>query len=279
MACLFTLGVVPGPAAADRECRASAGRSGRGVEPDPAEIARVNEYVKGRLANRMVVTAITVPLWVHALTDGARGASDAAIKNQVATLNSAYGGQLGGVDTGIRFELRGITRTRNREWFRDPLGHEDAMKTGLRRGSRDTLNLYVGQLSELVLGYSTYPHWYKNSPRLDGVVIDWRSLPGGALRDYDRGFTGVHEIGHWLGLLHTFENGCEAAGDSVADTPAQGLPTDGCPEDKDTCPAIPGTDPVHNFMDYSHDRCMSEFTAGQAARMKEMWTAYRLPKT
>ncbi|WP_344192661.1 zinc metalloprotease [Acrocarpospora corrugata] len=280
MACLFTLGLVPGSAVADRECAVRAARMARGEprEPDAAELARVEGELRERLSSRVVAAQIDVPIWVHVLTDGQRGASDSAVKGQVATLNTAYGGGFGGTDTGIRFVLKGITRTRNQAWFRDPLGHEEPMKTLLRRGGGETLNLFVGQLSELVLGYATYPHWFPDTPRLDGVVIDWRSLPGGALRNFDRGFTGVHEIGHWFGLLHTFENGCEAPGDSVDDTPAEGHPTDGCPSAKDSCPGIPGTDPIHNYMDYSFDRCMSEFTPGQSERMRQMWTAYRIPK-
>ncbi|WP_345097943.1 M43 family zinc metalloprotease [Planomonospora venezuelensis] len=74
--------------------------------------------------------------------------------------------------------------------------------------------------------------------------------------------------------MHTFENGCRAPGDAVADTPPEAHPTMGCPAGKDTCPGD-GPDPVHNFMDYSHDACMSAFTRGQAARMQDSWAAYR----
>nr|PZN39622.1 MAG: zinc metalloprotease [Actinomycetota bacterium] len=255
----------------------------RGLEPyapSAAEIERMETDFRRRLAAverskpRRRAPRIIVQTWVHVITAKGTGASTAAVKQQLATLNAAYGGRLGGADTGVRFRLAGITRTENAEWFRDPLAHEEALKRALRRGGPETLNLYLAEPGEVVLGYSTYPYQYAAAPVLDGVVIDWRTLPGGTIPHFDRGMTGVHEIGHWLGLLHTFENGCEEPGDYVDDTPPEAVATNGCPRHKDTCPA-PGEDPVHNFMDYSHDRCMTHFTPGQAARIRQMWLAYR----
>jgi hypothetical protein len=84
----------------------------------------------------------------------------------------------------------------------------------------------------------------------------------------------VHEIGHWLGLFHTFERGCSAPGDFVEDTPYEANETYDCPIGQDTC-AQPGSDPVENFMDYTDDACMHEFTAGQADRMDAEVATYR----
>ena len=105
------------------------------------------------------------------------------------------------------------------------------------------------------LGVATFPSWYQRSPQLDGVVLDYKSFPGGAFgSQFSLGKTATHETGHWLGLLHTFQGGFNDKGDYVADTPALRTPTSGCPEGKDTCSA-PGTDPIHNYLDYSFDSC------------------------
>ncbi|MFI7445527.1 zinc metalloprotease [Nonomuraea indica] len=243
--------------------------------PYPHDVGRVLAELDKRLQGREPPARVTVPVWVHILTDGAVGASTASVTAQLGTLRAAYGGSLGGAATGVGFRLAGAQVVRHAGWFTDPMGHEEEMKAALRKGGPETLNLYLAQLDGQVLGFSTYPYWYRDSPRLDGVVIDWRTLPGGALANYNRGYTGVHEIGHWLGLFHTFENGCQSPGDGVADTAPAARPAQGCPGGgKDTCPQA-GRDPVHNFMDYAHDRCMSEFTRGQGERMREMWVVYR----
>lgn len=76
------------------------------------------------------------------------------------------------------------------------------------------------------------------------------------MQTYDQGKTAVHEVGHWFGLLHTFQdNSCEkgSSGDFIADTPQQLTATDGCPVGKDSCPGVEGVDAIGNFMDYSSD--------------------------
>jgi hypothetical protein len=111
------------------------------------------------------------------------------------------------------------------------------------------------------------------------VVLHYGSLPNGYLSPYNLGGTATHEVGHYLGLYHTFQGGCDTGscsttGDNVCDTPAQSTATSGCPSGKDTCPAT-GLDPIHNYMDYSTDICYTNFTAGQDTRMNGMVNTYR----
>jgi hypothetical protein len=237
-------------------------------------LGRFGESDERRLAARLPGT-VEVPVRFHVIASGDQGRlSRAEVDGQIAALNAAYSGRTGGADTGVSFRLIAVDVTNNADWFAAPRRYEGPLKTALRRGGPGTLNLYSAAVGSDILGVSTFPQWYSLRPVLDGVMIDYRSIPGGSNPRFNRGYTAVHEVGHWLGLLHTFENGCVSPGDAVDDTPYEGLPTQGCPMVKDTCWA-PGTDPVHNFMDYGFDACMNQFTAGQGSRIRAVWAAYR----
>ena len=148
------------------------------------------------------------------------------------------------------------------------------MKKALRVGGADTLNVYTASGAGF-LGWAYFPSTYKTRPYLDGIVMDYRSMPGGPYgSQVSRGFTRTHEAGHWLGLYHTFQGGCNAKGDYVDDTPFERTPTSGWPEGKDTC-TEPGLDPIHNYMDYSYDSCYTRFTPGQSARMQDQYLVFR----
>lgn len=212
--------------------------------------------------------AAAIPTHFHVIHDGATGKlPQSMVDAQMRVLNEAY------ASTGFSFTLAGTTYTDNRRWYTLRGGAERQMKAALRQGGPETLNIYAAGITNY-LGWATFPQSYDRSPSDDGVVILNESLPGGAEAPYNEGDTATHEVGHWLGLYHTFQGGCADPGDYVADTPAESSPAYGCPDGRDTCTTA-GVDPIHNFMDYSTDACMYEFTGGQASRMQDAWTAYR----
>lgn len=225
-----------------------------------------------------------IPVWVHVVSQGAGfdngDVPETMIRNQIRVLNESFNGRTGGVNTGFAFDLAGITRTTNAAWFSGLASDTDLeleMKTALRRGGPGTLNFYLVDASPY-LGWAYFPSILNTDfADLDGVVVDFRSLPGGPFAIYSEGDTGTHEVGHWLALYHTFDGKCGNKGDYVADTPAEQSPAFNCPVGRDTCAnaSDPGLDPITNFMDYTQDSCMYEFTNGQTDRMQSAWTSFR----
>jgi hypothetical protein len=223
--------------------------------------------------------AVTVPVWFHVVhADGVGNIPQRIIDRQMDVLNAAFAGFYGGAYTGFSFQLVGVTRTNNPAWhFAGPTTKEERdMKKALHRGGWNTLNLYA-TTAGAYLGWAYFPGLPESQQYLDGIVVDWESMPkaSSTYRDrYDLGHTATHEAGHWVHLHHTFNGGCNNWGDYVDDTPPQRVPTRGCPIGQDTCPE-PGLDPIHNYMDYSYDACYNQFTEGQVARMQDAWLHFR----
>ncbi|MBA3817917.1 MAG: zinc metalloprotease [Deltaproteobacteria bacterium] len=246
------------------------------------ERERIDAEVATRMASvaggSAAVTGAAIDVYVHVITNGAGGggATSTMINNQINVLNAAY------ASTGYSFRVVATSTTANDSWYTCSGGAcETQMKTTLRRGSADDLNMYLNNMGGGLLGWATFPSSYASNPQDDGVVVLTASLPGGNAVPYNLGDTATHEVGHWLGLYHTFQGGCArqaSGGDGVSDTPAEKSPAYGCPVGRDSCRNLAGADPITNFMDYTDDACMDRFTAGQDARMDQMFTTYRFGK-
>ena len=189
-------------------------------------------------------------------------------------MNTAY------APANISFRIFPYTFTVNDAWATD--SDDLSMKQSLRRGTYSSLNIYFQTnlstpsttpnttSTSMLLGYCTLPTNITYTPCAncapveyppsdyiqDGCNVLAGSMPGGSVYGYNEGKTAVHEVGHWFGLLHTFQGlTCDATlgGDFVDDTPQESVQTSGCPVGKDSCPQDLGLDPINNFMDYSTD--------------------------
>jgi hypothetical protein len=214
------------------------------IEPDATVRARIEQEVEDhmealKVARTSAVTGGTINVYFHVIrsTTGQGAVTSQQINNQIAVLNDAYG------EYGWSFVLAGTTTTTNNTWFSMTASGEAQAKAALRVGGADDLNIYSAN-------------------------------PGGGLLGCE-GDTATHEVGHWMGLYHTFQGGCNGNGDFVSDTPAEKSPAYGCPIGRNSCKNKPGNDPVQNFMDYTDDDCMDQFTSGQDTRMDAQFTTYR----
>lgn len=262
--------------------------------PTDDEVRMINEHVKtmrGRMKNNgggsggsgsaeRQAGSVIFDVYFHVIRDdnGNGGVTTQQINDQIQVLNDAYSGATGGAATPFQFNLAGTTYTNNSSWYNAAYGSsaERQMKAALRVGGAETLNFYSFNLGGGLLGWATFPTDYASDPTYDGVVVLNESLPGGSAAPYNEGDTGTHEVGHWLGLYHTFQGGCKknSGGDLVDDTPPERSAAYGCPVGRDSCRGG-GADPIFNFMDYTDDACMFEFTAGQAERADILSQSYR----
>ncbi len=231
--------------------------------------------------------------------------SDEQIQSQIQVLNEDYRRQPGtngfntspiGADARIEFFLatkdpkgnptNGITRNyypQKTDFGVDDNSGDDILLSQISYWPSDRyLNIWVTKV-KTYLGYTQFPTAadtlsalpIDSNEFIDGSIIDYRYFGRqiGTIRDptYALGRTATHEIGHWLGLLHTWGDGAGCAEDYVADTPPTKAPnqTRQCRETYSNCDGKGQTrDQTENFLDYSPDICMNLFTQGQVARMR-----------
>lgn len=260
---------------------------------DEDRAAEIDKFILAHRSNKLkaaggsvdsptadAVSGGAINVYVHVISNssGAGNVSDAAINEQINVLQAAYAGG------GWSFNHVGTTRTVNDAWYTMAYGStaESQAKNALRQGTADDLNIYIAGIGGGLLGWATFPWDYSAKPKMDGVVVLNSSLPGGSAAPYNLGDTGTHEVGHWMGLYHTFQGGCakngSTGGDLVSDTAAERSPAYGCPTGRDSCKSLTGKDPITNFMDYTDDACMNTFSSGQFARIASSWSAYRAGK-
>ena len=206
------------------------------------------------------------------------------IQDQVDVLNEdfqAIAGTPGGPghNAKIRFRLAsldpegnpttGITYTTNDQWFNDQGNYGDSLTWDSNR--------YVNIFTNEAGGYYGYVNGfasmgdYVGTPD-DYVVINWQTVGrvGTPWWPGNLGRTGTHEIGHYVGLWHTFEGGCAdsdcyADGDQICDTEPEASSASNCDSQQSSCGS---PDPIHNYMDYTTDVCLWEFTPEQVNRAR-----------
>ena len=258
------------------------------VNPTEEEVAAMEADFKAERSRQAEsfapeATGGVVNVYWHVINNGTSlsqgNIPDSQITQQMNVLNAAYN------PWGWVFNRVQTDRTTNASWYTCSGGScETQMKNALRQGSAADLNIYSNNMGGGLLGWATFPSSYASQPKMDGVVILFSSVPGGTAAPYNLGDTATHEIGHWMGLYHTFQGGCAKSatggGDLVSDTNAERSPAYGCPVNRDSCsgPRFPGLDPITNFMDYTDDSCMNAFSTGQDGRMDAQFTAYRYGK-
>lgn len=280
----------------DREMRQMLFGSSSSPVPGDCSSSSTNpssDYAPGALLEIPVVVHIIMD---NTCTDGV--ISDAMVQSQIDILNEdflALAGSNGanGTDAQVTFVLAtedpdglaatGITRTCNSTWFGDNGTYWNTLAWDPHR----YLNIYTNQPPSGILGYVPFLPADAGGTLVgdssDRVVILWSAFGRDAdAVPYDQGRTATHEVGHYLGLEHTFNPsgscgsatppGCYGDGDLLCDTPVEASPRFGCPTDPESCGS---PDPYTNYMDYTEDLCMDQFTVEQTRRTRCSLEHYR----
>ena len=263
-----------------------------------AKAAQIEQKWRNHLKTKQPIplgaTTITLPVVVHIIHDnGPENISDAQVQKAIQHLNEAYANigyydPTDGVDTHIQFCLaqrdpdnqptNGITRDVSpytNMSSTTPQQDELNIKNTNRWDPFSYINIWIiRSIPGAVAGFAYLPPAHGSI--LDGLMIEAQYF--GVTEGYDVVVT--HEMGHYLGLYHTFEGGCtnndcSLDGDRICDTPPdQSTASLSCGQTMNSCStdALSGfttdeNDLTKDYMDYGNVACMTEFTQGQADRM------------
>lgn len=277
------------------------------LDNSPTHLQTDNKSINLKITGSIDSTSLwKLPVVFHVLHDGqavgtGKNISDAQILSQLQILNEDYRRKPNspgfntnpvGADALIEFEL---AKT-------DPFG---APSNGIVRVATSTssfftyereklarlswwppdkyINIWVCEIKGGFFGYAEYPEsdlpGLSTSPKkdsTDGLMLDYRYVGNSTqwgVAPFDKGRTATHELGHFLGLFHTWGNTSSCSADDYCqDTPLMANPTFGCPSSKNSCPNDPGNDMIENYLDYSDDGCMNIFTKEQVRRMRYVLT-------
>ena len=202
--------------------------------------------------------------------------SDEIIEAQTAVLNTVYN------SFGYSFYTASIDSAINSGWYyatdshkfdTDQWDNDDqylAMANVMTIDVPSSVNFFWTGAT-LTSGLGVYPWSFAENDSSHGLFCGNYTYPGSA-GNFSEGYTGVHEVGHYFGLYHTFENGCTSPGDEVDDTPYQSEANFGCPTSNYSCGSY---DDMGNHMDYIDDYCQDHFTQGQKDRIDWALETYR----
>jgi len=213
--------------------------------------------------------------FVH-IIDGKKGRVTPSVRRkQIDVLNMAFESHR----ITFSYDEKQVRTRVNKDWYRMTLGSavEREVKKELHGSPERHLNFYTGGLEKDSFGWATFPWRLEGDRDMDGVVVQDSCLPNGSKKNFNLGMTAVHEVGHWLGLYHTFESGCKEYGDHINDTPAHAYANEGTPDGSLRNGACNENElaPVHNYMNYCYDQWMTEFTDAQVKRMHKNILEYR----